>query len=88
MYSKSNGLRVEREFGEMWNKFGYILNVGGRYLRNIYGVKRSFFLLSFKYLKAIGRVSVVLGYIKLKRKFWLDREFWRGSNEVVKGKIE
>lgn len=87
MYSKSNGLRAEREFGEMWNKSGYILNAGGRYLRNIHGAKLSL-LLSSKHPKATGRVSVVLGYIKLKRKFWSDRELWRGSNEAVKGKTE
>lgn len=39
---------------------GYILNTGGRCLRNIYGTKCSFFLLRSRYSKVTGRVDVVI----------------------------
>lgn len=65
-------------------KSGYILNAGGRCLRNIYGTKS----LPTKVQASKSDRKSPCGYIKLQRKFWSDRELWRGGTEAVEGKTE
>lgn len=79
-------MRAEREFGGMWNKVWLYTECRWKlFEEHLWNKVQS---LPTKVQASKSDRKSPCGYIKLQRKFWSDRELWRGGTEAVEGKIE